>query len=125
MINPLLAALGGAFGAAIGYRTARLAPENRATALLLVTAAASLVLGAIARAGAIAHGSPAGAFLIGLCGTAVSFAALAWCLVRAERPVRAVLAVAIIVGMSVAAAMLGYLASDLLGLASVKLPKVG
>lgn len=86
MINPLLAALGGAFGAAIGYRTARLAPENRATALLLVTAAASLVLGAIARAGAIAHGSPAGAFLIGLCGTAVSFAALAWCLVRAERP---------------------------------------
>ncbi|CAM4007317.1 MULTISPECIES: hypothetical protein [Tsukamurella] len=125
MIVTAFAAAGGALGAIVAYRSARLSPENRATALLLLVAAASMALGAIARAGAAAHASPVGAFLTGLCGTMVSFAALAWCLVRAERPVRAAAAVAVIVGASVAAAMLGYLAFDLLGLAYVKLPRVG
>lgn len=123
----VLAAVGGALGAMIALRIATAAPANRATVLLLVAVATGFAMGAVARAGAVAHSSGIGAFFTGLCGTAVSFAALIGYFVGvpAGERARAAAAIAVIVASAVAAAILGYLAFDLLGLAYVKMPNVG
>lgn len=117
----VLIALAGAAGSVLGYRL--LAGGRRWTTMLGVTAAVSVVLGGVARAVRIVGDTGVAALPVAFLGPVVTFMGLGWWLLGAPRGHwwRA----ALVVGGGVAAAILGYLSIDLLGLAYVKFPRFG
>ncbi len=116
-----LLALAGAVGSVLGYRL--LARGPRWTTMLCVTIAVSVVLGGVARMVRIVGDTGFAALPIALLGPIVTFTGIGWWLTGAPRRDwwRAVL----VVGGGVAAAVLGYLSTDLLGLAYIKFPRFG
>ena len=117
----LLVALGGAVGSVVGYRL--LARGPRWTTMLCVTVAVALVLGGVARLVRIVGDTGYALFPIALLGPLVTFPGIGWWLT--EDPRRDWRRAALVVGVGVAAAILGYLSIDLLGLAYVKFPRFG
>ncbi|NMD57030.1 MULTISPECIES: hypothetical protein [Tsukamurella] len=117
----LLVALAGAGGSLLGYRL--LAGGPNWTRMLCATIAVSVVLGGVARMARIVGDTGWSTLPIALFGPIVTFVGIGWWLTAAPRRDgwRAVL----VVGGGVAAAILGYLSIDLLGLAYIKFPRFG
>ncbi|MGC5023889.1 MULTISPECIES: hypothetical protein [unclassified Tsukamurella] len=117
----LLVALAGAAGSVLGYRL--LAGGPRWTRMLCVTIAVSAVLGGTARLVRIVGDTGFAALPVALLGPIVTFLGIGWWLTEAPR--RDAWRAALVVGGGVAAAILGYLSIDLMGLAYVKFPRFG
>lgn len=116
-----LVAVAGAIGSVLGYRL--LARGPRWARMLCVTIAVSAVLGGTARLVRIVGDTGFAALPVALLGPIVTFVGIGWWLAEAPRcdAGRA----ALVVGGGVAAAILGYLSIDLMGLAYVKFPRFG
>ncbi|MCS3779463.1 hypothetical protein [Tsukamurella ocularis] len=117
----LLVALAGAIGSVLGYRL--LARGPRWTRMLCVTIAVSVVLGGTARLVRIVGDTGFAALPVALFGPIVTFLGIGWWLTEAPR--RDAWRAALVVGGGVAAAILGYLSIDLMGLAYIKFPRFG
>ncbi|TWS21532.1 hypothetical protein FK529_02795 [Tsukamurella asaccharolytica] len=117
----LLIALAGAVGSVLGYRL--LAGGPRWTRMLCVTMCVSAVLGGVARMVRITGESGLSAVPVALLGPIVTFMGIGWWLTEAPR--RDAWRAVLVVGGGVAAAILGYLSIDLLGLAYIKFPRFG
>ncbi|KXO94323.1 hypothetical protein AXK57_20925 [Tsukamurella pulmonis] len=117
----LLVALAGAAGSLLGYRL--LARGPRWTTMLCVTLGVSLLLGGVARMVRIVGHDGYAVLPVALLGPIVTFQGIAWWLTAAPR--RDAGRAALVIGGGVAAAVLGYLSIDLLGLAYVKFPRIG
>lgn len=117
----VLVALGGAAGSVLGYRL--IANGVRWTTMLSATLTVSLLLGCVARAVRISGEPGYAVFPIALLGPVVSFVGVYWMLHHTPRSAwwRPV----VVVAGGVAAAVLGYLSTDLLGLAYIKIPRIG
>lgn len=111
----------GAIGAVIGYRL--IADGRRWDRLLCVALITSVLFGAVARMARLAGDSGVAALPVALLGPIVTFVGVGW-LVRSQ-PWRAWGRAAVVVAGAVAAAILGYLSIDLLGLAYIKFPRIG
>ncbi|TWS22826.1 hypothetical protein FK268_17625 [Tsukamurella sputi] len=117
----LLVALAGACGSVLGYLL--LARGPRWTTMLCVTAGVALVLGGVARMARIVGDAGYAAVPVALLGPVVTFVGIGWWLT--ENPRRDWWRAVLVVGGGVAAAVLGYLSIDLLGLAYIKFPRFG
>lgn len=117
----LLLAIGGAAGSVIGYRL--VARGVRWTVMLCATLTVSLLLGCVARMVRISGEPGYAAFPIALLGPVVSFMGVYWMLQATPR--NAWWRPVVVVAGGVAAAVLGYLSTDLLGLAYMKIPRIG
>lgn len=120
-MTTLLITLAGAAGSVLGYRLLARGPGW--TRMLCVTVAVSVVLGGVARMVRIVGDTGLAAVPIALLGPVVTFVGIGWWLTAAPR--RDGWRAALVVGGGVAAAILGYLSIDLLGLAYVKFPRFG
>ena len=111
----------GALGAVIGYRL--VADGPRWDRLLCVSLLASVLFGAVARMARLVGDSGVAALPVALLGPIVTFIGVAW-MVRVD-PQGALWRAFVVVAAAVAAAILGYLSIDLLGLAYIKFPSIG
>ncbi|AUN38714.1 hypothetical protein HWD35_21915 [Tsukamurella tyrosinosolvens] len=120
-MTTVIVAVGGAVGSVLGYRLVARGP--RWTTMLCVTALVSVLLGGVARLVRIVGDTGLAAVPVALLGPIVTFTGIGWWLVASPRGDwrRAVL----VVGGGVAAAILGYLSIDLMGLAYIKFPRFG
>ncbi|KXO98311.1 hypothetical protein [Tsukamurella pseudospumae] len=117
----VLVALAGAAGSVAGYRLIAAGPGW--TRLLLVTVPLSVLLGAVARVVRVVGDTGLATVPIALLGPIVTFTGILWWLQAAPRGTwwRGL----VVVASAAAAAILGYLSFDLLGLAYLKLPRIG
>nr|WP_068526565.1 hypothetical protein [Tsukamurella tyrosinosolvens]KZL94571.1 hypothetical protein AXX05_09030 [Tsukamurella tyrosinosolvens] len=120
-MTTVIVAVGGAVGSVLGYRLVARGP--RWTTMLCVTALVSVLLGGVARLVRIVGDTGLAAVPVALLGPIVTFTGIGWWLVASPRGDwrRAVL----VVGGGAAAAILGYLSIDLMGLAYIKFPRFG
>ncbi len=116
-----LIALAGGIGSVVGYRL--IADGPRWTRLLLLTLTVSLLLGGTARMVRIVGDPGMAAVPIALLGPMVTFTGVCWWLANTPRATwwRGL----VVIAGGAAAAVLGYLSIDLLGLAYLKLPRFG
>ncbi|CAM3358204.1 hypothetical protein [Tsukamurella hominis] len=116
-----LVAVGGAVGSVLGYLLVARGP--RWTTMLCATVTVSVLLGGVARLVRIVGDTGLAALPVALLGPIVTFTGIGWWLTASPR--RDWRRAALVVGGGVAAAILGYLSIDLMGLAYIKFPRFG